>query len=214
MVLYLIIFSSSTDINLLYKLLQSNYKEMSRFDVYAAEIASGHLEWGIVHNEKFFKEHAKRLEGKDGDFELLRVRMVASMLFRRRLVLHIFRSLIVHFSIQVLIMLAAGDDDDVASIACYDIGEFVRNYPNGRSIAKRLGAKEVVMQLIENDNEELKRHALLCVSKMMVQNWSVRESTQSLQLLRFDKGSKRDPHSCSFTFLPFRRQYDNYTLPS
>jgi V-type H+-transporting ATPase subunit H len=52
----------------------------------------------------------------------------------------------------------------------------VRNYPNGRSIAKRLGAKEVVMQLIENDNEELKRQALLCVSKMMVQNWSVRES--------------------------------------
>jgi V-type H+-transporting ATPase subunit H len=73
-------------------------------------------------------------------------------------------------------MLAAGDDEDVASIACYDIGEFVRNYPNGRSIAKRLGAKEVVMQLIENDNEELKRQALLCVSKMMVQNWSVRES--------------------------------------
>ena len=178
---YLIISSSCTDLNLLYKLLQSNYKEMSRFDVYSAEIESGHLEWGIVHNEKFFKEHAKRLEGKDGDFELLRVRNLSALF--RRFYLHVFPLILVHFSIQVLIMLAAGDDEDVASIACYDIGEFVRNYPNGRSIAKRLGAKEVVMQLIENDNEELKRQALLCVSKMMVQNWSVRESIHaSVQL--------------------------------
>lgn len=74
---------------------------------------------------------------------------------------------------QMLIMLAAGDDEDVAAVACYDIGEFVRNYPNGRSIAKRLGAKDIVMQLIESDNEELKRHALQCVSKIMVQNWAV-----------------------------------------
>ena len=71
-------------------------------------------------------------------------------------------------------MLAAGDDEDVAAVACYDIGEFVRHYPNGRAIAKRLGAKDIVMQLIESDNEELKRHALQCVSKIMVQNWAVR----------------------------------------
>jgi len=48
---------------------------MSRWDVYKAEVESGHLEWGIIHSEKFFKEHAKRLEGKNADFELLRVRV-------------------------------------------------------------------------------------------------------------------------------------------
>jgi V-type H+-transporting ATPase subunit H len=74
----------------------------------------------------------------------------------------------------MLVMLVAGDDEDVATIACYDIGEFVRHYPNGRAIAKRLGAKDIIMQLIEHDNEELRRHSLLCVSKMMVQNWAVR----------------------------------------
>lgn len=74
----------------------------------------------------------------------------------------------------MLVMLVAGDDEDVATIACYDIGEFVRHYPNGRAIAKRLGAKDIIMQLIEHDNEELRRHALSCVSKMMVQNWAVR----------------------------------------
>jgi len=70
--------------------------------------------------------------------------------------------------------LAAGDDEDVAAIACYDIGEFVRHYPNGRAIAKQLGVRNVVMSLIEHQNPELQRQALQCVSKMLVQNWQVR----------------------------------------
>lgn len=75
----------------------------------------------------------------------------------------------------MLISLAANSnaDEEIAAIACYDIGEFVRNYPNGRSIVKRLGAKEIIMKLIEHDNPELQRHALQCVSKMLVQNWQV-----------------------------------------
>jgi hypothetical protein len=65
--------SSSIVLDILYKLLRETYKEMSRWDVYKAEVESGHLEWGLVHSEKFFKEHAKRLEGKNGDFAVLRV---------------------------------------------------------------------------------------------------------------------------------------------
>lgn len=105
---------------------------------------------------------------------------------------------------QMLIMLAAGDDEDVAAIACYDIGEFVRNYPNGRVIAKRLGAKDVVMQLIENDNEELQRHALLCVSKMMVQNWAVRT------IMCFEEALCEHICLTSTPYLTsFHRQYDD-----
>jgi len=131
------------DITKLHKLLQDNYKEMNRWDVYKSEVESGYLQWGSVHTEAFFKENARNLEGKDSDFKLL----------------------------KVLIALLSSKDDDVAAIACYDIGEFVRHYPNGRSIAKRLGAKELVMPLIEHENPELQRHALQCVSKIMVQNW-------------------------------------------
>ena len=68
----------------------------------------------------------------------------------------------------MLVMLVAGDDEDVATVACHDIGEFVRRYPNGHAIAKRLGAKDIIMQLIEHDNEELRRQALTCVSKMKI----------------------------------------------
>ena len=131
------------DITLLHKMLHENYKEMSRWEVYKNEVESGHLQWGSTHTEAFFKENARMIEGSDGDFHLL----------------------------KVLIALLSSKDEEVAAIACYDIGEFVRHYPNGRAIAKRLGAKELVMPLIEHENPELQRHALQCVSKIMVHNW-------------------------------------------
>jgi len=132
------------DLNALCKLLRENYKEMSRWDIYEAEVYSGSLAWGILHTEKFFRENHKKFEGLDGNFTTL----------------------------KKLITLTTGNDDDVAAIACYDIGEFVRYYPNGRMITNQLGAKDVIMKLINHDNEELQRHALQCVSKIMVQNWA------------------------------------------
>lgn len=47
---------------------------MTRWDVYEAEVDSGHLQWGMVHTEKFFKENAKLMEGKDGNFAIVKVR--------------------------------------------------------------------------------------------------------------------------------------------
>ena len=131
------------DVTSIHKLLQENYKEMSRWEVYKNEVESGHLQWGSVHTEAFFKENARMIEGPDGDFHLL----------------------------KVLIALLSSKDEEVTAIACYDVGEFVRHYPNGRAIAKRLGAKDLVMPLIEHENPELQRHALQCVSKIMVNNW-------------------------------------------
>jgi len=132
------------DLEVLYKLLHENFKEMSTWDVYLAEVQSGSLEWGILHTEKFFKENAKKFEGQDGDF----------------------------FILKLLVALTASNDEEVQSIACYDIGEFVRHYPNGRAIARSLGAKDIVMKLVDHSNKELQRHALTAVSKMMVQNWA------------------------------------------
>jgi len=132
------------DLNVLSRLIRKNYKEMSRWDIYEVEVESGSLSWGILHTEKFFKENHQKFEGLDGNFHTLK-RLVA---------------------------LTTCNDDDVAAVACYDIGEFARYYPNGRLIAKQLGAKDTIMRLINHDNVELQRHALQCVSKIMVQNWS------------------------------------------
>ena len=59
----------------------------------------------------------------------------------------------------------------VVAVACYDLGEFVRFYPNGKSLVKNLGGKDMVMKLIEHDNLEVQREALQCMSKIMVNQW-------------------------------------------
>jgi V-type H+-transporting ATPase subunit H len=62
-------------------------------------------------------------------------------------------------------------DEEVASVACFDLGEFVRHYPNGRLLASRLGARDAVMALIDHSHEDLQKQDLLAVSKMLIQNW-------------------------------------------
>jgi len=57
------------------------------------------------------------------------------------------------------------------AVACFDLGEFVRFYPGGKSLLRSYGAKDRVMQLIEHDNLEVQREALQCMSKIMVDQW-------------------------------------------
>ena len=121
--------------------LLANHRELSTFERYTAEVASCQLRWGLVHSEKFWRENARAVEAED--FKLL----------------------------KQLIALLRSDDAEVVSIACYDIGEWVRFYPSGKAVVKALGAKDVVMELIEHADPDVTRHALQCVSKIMVTNW-------------------------------------------
>jgi V-type H+-transporting ATPase subunit H len=75
------------------------------------------------------------------------------------------------FYVKKLVKLVASHDEQIAAIACFGLGKFVPHYPNGRMVAKRLGAKDLVTHMIEHENAELRRHALQCVSKMLMQNW-------------------------------------------
>lgn len=146
------------DVEAVYKALMENYRELSTFERWAAEVQSKQLKWGLVHQEKFWRENAKELEANE--FALL----------------------------KELIELLRSEDPDVVSVACYDLGEFVRFYPNGKSIVKNLGAKDLVMSKIgavEDDKKdeekrnverdprlaEVQRQALQCMSKIMVNKW-------------------------------------------
>jgi hypothetical protein len=62
-----------TDLNKLHSLLRATAHDMTRWDVYVAEVDSGHLQWGMVHTEKFFQENAQMMEGPNGDFVLVKV---------------------------------------------------------------------------------------------------------------------------------------------
>jgi V-type H+-transporting ATPase subunit H len=133
------------DIDELRKILSANYHELTKWEVYLAELDSGMLKEGIVHTEQFFKSNARKMEGMDGDF--CHVKSLIQLISRR-------------------------EDDETVSMALFDLGEFVRHYPNGKSIVNRLGAKQVVMPLLQDhENDEIQRQALLCISKMLVNNW-------------------------------------------
>lgn len=124
---------------------------MSRWDVYLAEVQSGHLEWSAVHTEKFFQQNAKLMEGPNSDFAI----------------------------VKRLVELVQSEDEDVAAIACFDVGEFAKEYPNGRAILKRLGVQQILFALIEHENVDLQRQALQAASKIMIQNWQVRATKTS-----------------------------------
>jgi V-type H+-transporting ATPase subunit H len=131
----------AADIETLRAALARDTRELTTFEAYAQEVRSGHLHWGIVHSEKFWRENARACEADD------------------------------FFIIRRLIDLLKSEDEVVVAIACYDLGEFVRFYPTGKAILKYLGAKTVVMELVEHSNADVRRQALQCVSKIMVNKW-------------------------------------------
>ena len=55
--------------------LQKNWRQLSTFERYDSEVRGGHLEWGLLHDTKFFKEHARKFE--EGDFVLVSKRACA-----------------------------------------------------------------------------------------------------------------------------------------
>ena len=106
----------------------------------------------MIHEDRWWKENVMQME--DNEFDLLKalIAIIASPLSESSL--------------------------ETVSVALFDIGEFARLYPNGRSIVKTLGGKEAVMHLLDpsdlrtsDENDELAEHALTCVSKLMIQNW-------------------------------------------
>ncbi|OQR83952.1 V-type proton ATPase subunit H [Achlya hypogyna] len=117
------------------------FKELNTMERYEKELRTGALNWGLLHTDKFWRENYMSFELKE--FEL----------------------------IKLLIELLESEDPKTVAVALYDLGDFVRFYPNGKHIAKRLGAKKVAMKLMTHENAEVQKHALQCISKMMVNKW-------------------------------------------
>ena len=129
------------DLEAVRQFLLKNFRELSSMERYEQEVLGGRLEWGHLHSEKFWREHAQSCDRED--FKVI-----------RKLMLHL-----------------GSRDPVVQAVACSDLGEFARFYPNGRSVIKHLNVKPLVMDLMESEQPEVQRHALLAVSKMMVNNW-------------------------------------------
>jgi len=130
------------DLQVLRETLQKNLVALSSFEIYRKEVLSGNLEWTPVHrSEKFWKENAFHME-EDNNKVLL-----------------------------VLKELLSSGNPLVLAVAAYDLGEFARIHARGKILIQQLGIKLPLMALMEHTDNDVKKHAILAVQKVMVHNW-------------------------------------------
>ncbi|XP_035314365.1 V-type proton ATPase subunit H isoform X3 [Cricetulus griseus] len=133
----------SEDIKFLLEKLGESVEDLSSFDEYSSELKSGRLEWSPVHkSEKFWRENAVRLNEKN--YELLKI---------------------------LTKLLEVSDDPQVLAVAAHDVGEYVRHYPRGKRVIEQLGGKQLVMNHMHHEDQQVRYNALLAVQKLMVHNW-------------------------------------------
>jgi len=96
----------------------------------------------VHRSEKFWRENVMRLNEKD--YEILRL---------------------------LVSILEESQNPTAIAVASHDMGEYVRYYPRGKRMVEQLGAKELVMGLVDHGNSDVRMQALLAIQKMMVQNW-------------------------------------------
>jgi len=123
------------------KLVSVQVSALSNFEKYEKEVNSGNLKWGYLHSNKFWGENINKFE--QNGFGV----------------------------IGELCKLLNEDDKETQAVACHDIGEFAVLHPLGKKKVKDFGVKEQVMMLMDSDDRDVKREALLCCQKIMLNKW-------------------------------------------
>jgi len=57
-------------------------------------------------------------------------------------------------------------DTTALAVACYDLSQFLQYHPCGRIVVADLKAKDRVMKLMNHENTEVRKNALLCVQRL------------------------------------------------
>merc|ERR1719411_374573 len=132
-----------SDIEFLKEKMEMSLQDLSSYDEYVTEVRSGRLEWSPVHrSEKFWRENAHKLN--DANYELLKI---------------------------LINLLETSNDALILSVACFDLGEYVRHYQRGKHVLEQLHGKTIVMSLLGHEDPNVRYEALLAVQKLMVHNW-------------------------------------------
>lgn len=127
-------------LNFLEQGLKDNIKKLSSFDKYKQEVLLGHLEWSPMHKDPgFWRENMTNFE--ENDFQILRV---------------------------LITILDTSGDATALAVACYDLSQFIQYHSAGRLVVSDLKAKERVMKLMNHENSEVRKNALLCVQRLFL----------------------------------------------
>jgi len=71
--------------------------------------------------------------------------------------------------LRVLItILDTANDPKSLAIACSDLSQFIHHHPSGRFIVNDLEAKQRVMKLMNHENAEVTKNALLCIQRLFL----------------------------------------------
>jgi len=120
--------------------LKDNIKKLSSFEKYKQEIFLGHLDWSPMHKDPmFWRENITHFE--ENDFQVLRV---------------------------LITILDTSSDPRALAVACFDLSQFIQYHPAGRVIVTDLKTKERVMKLMNHDNAEVTKNALLCIQRLFL----------------------------------------------
>ena len=146
--------------------LKDKIKKLSSFDKYKQEVLLGHLDWNPMHKEaNFWRENVTCFE--ENDFQVLASSVYSitlqnnpNHLFKKNLFVQILRVL--------LTILDTSTDPRSLAVACFDISQFIQYHPAGRVIVTDLKAKERVMKLMNHENAEVTKNALLCIQRLLL----------------------------------------------
>ncbi|XP_011044454.1 PREDICTED: V-type proton ATPase subunit H isoform X1 [Populus euphratica] len=120
--------------------LKDNIKKLSSFDKYKQEVLLGHLDWSPMHKDPaFWRENITNFE--ENDFQILRV---------------------------LITILDTSNDPRALAVACFDLSQFIQHHPAGRVIVADLKTKERVMKLMNHENAEVTKNALLCIQRLFL----------------------------------------------
>ena len=175
------------DLVFLLELLADRTEELTQFSAYEAQIATGILRWDeMLHTHDFFRANARHMEGPKSDFAPLKRLM--EVLYSNTTSGKLRNSgRADEISYVGLNEVNEWDEDDLRddeicetlAVCLFDIGEFARNYPNGKAVLGNrcgIGAKALIMEYVHHPRDDVREQALLCASKLLIRNWKAIEN--------------------------------------
>merc|ERR1712039_70770 len=129
------------------QLIGQKVQEISNFDRYEKELQTGKLKWGFVHSSKFWSENVNKFETND----FRAIKQLTALLNDMR------------------------TDKTTLAVVCHDLGEFVTLHPLGKRKINQLQVKDRIMNLMSStdpEEREVRREALLCCQKIMLNKWN------------------------------------------
>lgn len=130
----------------LWGIFDENYEEFTSITKFRKEIHLKSLRWGPVHTERFWQENFIHFHDKD-NLDL----------------------------IKELVTLLEVENERTVAVALYDLGEFAKYFPFGRSYLDNLGIKQVIYDVMQkSESAEIKKEAITCLQKLIVTSWQGR----------------------------------------